>query len=137
MFWGRSLRQGEVLSLAEECGVEAVLHISHASLSPDNTKEATVVILESEGRKFTLAMMKKGSRDFQDVNLSFLAGSNCSVCVEGPGEVNLLGYFEAMSEGKREESDESSESASSSEEISFLPRSQVIQSPSSSSGHSS
>jgi len=136
MFWGRSLRQGEVLSLAEECGADAVLHISHASLSPAETKEATAVILETEGRKFILAALKKGKRDFQDVNLSFMAGSDCSVCVEGPGEVNLLGYFEAMSTEEKEDGAESSESASSSEEISFLPRSQGPQSPSSSSEHS-
>ena len=123
MFWGRSLRQGEMLSLAEECGAAATLHISHVSLSPGDSSEATNVTLETEGREYRLAVMRKGKGDFQDIDLTFSSGDGGSVSVKGPGQVNFLGYFEAM------RSPEGSDSHSSSEEISFYPR---PQSPSSS-----
>lgn len=133
MFWGRSLREGEVLSLTEECGATAILHISHVSLSPGEDKNPTKVMLAADGSSFTLAVMSEGKGDFQDIDLSFGCGNDCSVSVQGPGEVNLLGYFEAMGSTEvREDSEDDSSDSSSAEEISFLPRSQHPRSPSSS-----
>lgn len=138
MFWGRSLREGEVLSLTEECGTTAILHISHASLSPMEDKETTKVMLAAEGSNYTLAVMSKGKEDFKDIDLSFSCGNDCFVTVQGPGEVNLLGYFEAMgSIEAQEDSEDDSSDSSSDEEISFLPRSQRPLSPSSSENSSS
>lgn len=123
MFWGRSLKQGEVLNISETRELGSVLHISHISLSPDSSslKPTTTVTLDNQGTQLSFAVMQKDTNDFQDVNLTLLTNSDLSFTVTGPGEVNFLGYFEVIDSLPLSESSEEAES--SEEEISFEPRS--------------
>ena len=100
MFWGRTLKQGETLSLTKEAVNGSLLHLSHVSLNPASKPGATGVFINSGEKKFALVTLEKDKRDFQCVDLYFTTNTNTSFSVIGPGEVNLLGYFEPADEDK-------------------------------------
>lgn len=109
MFWGHTLKQGETLNLTKEEANGALLHLSHVSLNPASKPGATTLFITHGERKFALVTLAKEGRDFQTLDLYFNTSTSTSFSLIGPGEVNLLGYFEPSDEGRGGEEESSEE----------------------------
>ena len=117
MFWGRTLKHSETLNLTKEGKSGMLLHLSHVSLNPASKPGATTVFIHHGEKKFALVTLEKDKRDFQTLDLYFTTSANTSFSLAGPGEVNLLGYFEPSDENRGDEESE----AESEEEPVQLP----------------
>jgi len=62
-------------------------------LTPGSSDSDTTVFVRTEGKSYPLGTLSR-DRTFRKLDLYFNSSSNTSFYATGPGEVNLIGYFE-------------------------------------------
>lgn len=67
-------------------------------LTPGSSDKDTTVFVRTASKNFPMGTLGK-EKTSRNLDLYFYSSSDTSFYVQGPGEVNLIGYFEPEGEG--------------------------------------
>ena len=93
IFWSCELKEGEPYAL-KKFYPKRILHITNAALIKRAKAGKSYLMITRGIETFTIGMLKKDQVDKLRLDLYVNEEDNIRLSLSGPGEVQLLGYFE-------------------------------------------